>query len=92
MQFLILSATIFDRDRSRQLLAAGANGGSPDIVSEGHHSRRIVGVHQVRFDEEAVVRVNDIKICRERLVGAYEGIASTCVFESAHETTVDRTP
>jgi hypothetical protein len=39
-----------------------AHGLASDVISEGHLRRGSVWVHQVRFDEEAVILIDDVKI------------------------------
>src|SRR3981189_3414765 len=58
-----------------------------DVIPEGHLCRRGVWVHQVGFDEEAMILVDDVKIQRNGRVGAKEGCAGG-IGNTARETTV----
>src|SRR5208337_307540 len=83
--------------RAFSLRTASAHRSPRGVVSEGHlprrrrRCRRRYRVHQVRFDEEAVARVNDVIIHREPVVGIVadgECVALFDIFESAREKTV----
>src|SRR5882762_3540145 len=58
-----------------------------DVIPEGHLCRRGVWVHQVGFDEEAMILVDDVKIQRNCRVGTKECNASG-IGNVARKTTV----